>query len=506
MGSVTRGRAAAGFAFAAACGMAALLTAQAPSSSRLPLSTLKLPPGFSISVYAENVPNARSMALAPGGTLFVGTRTAGNVYAIVDADKDQKADKVVTIATGLDMPNGVAVRNGSLYVAEVSRILRFDNIEAALDKPPAPVVVTDAYPKDRHHGWKFIAFGPDGLLYVPVGAPCNVCERADARYASITRIKPDGSDLEVFASGVRNTVGFDWHPVTKELWFTDNGRDMMGDDVPPDEAERRACQGLALRLPVLPRRHHRRPRVRREHARARISPRRPARSAPHVAALGMRFYTGTMFPAALPESDPDCRARLVEPQHTDRLPAHEGHTRRKPRHRVPSRSSRAGCRAGQPGAAPWTSWSCPTGLCSSPTTTPARSTASVTPADRAGGPRPAAWAHVESHGPHQLEGVAPGHDPRPADIVEPDAAVLEMVLEMHVRGARRERVGDLGEGEIVRGHEPDRAVPDQPAEHRLGAGSPIARIGAVEHLVEEEQQRRTSPVRSTIARKRVISA
>ncbi|HSP89998.1 MAG TPA: hypothetical protein VLN08_03790, partial [Vicinamibacterales bacterium] len=228
MRTATRGRAA-GFAIVAACGMAALLTAQAPSSSRLPLSTLKLPPGFSISVYAENVPNARSMALSPGGTLFVGTRTAGNVYAVVDADKDQKADKVVTIATGLEMPNGVAVRNGALFVAEVSRILRFDNIEAALEKPPAPVVVTDAYPKDRHHGWKFIAFGPDGWLYVPVGAPCNVCERGDARYASITRIKPDGSGMEVFASGVRNTVGFDWHPVTKELWFTDNGRDMMGD-------------------------------------------------------------------------------------------------------------------------------------------------------------------------------------------------------------------------------------------------------------------------------------
>jgi len=297
MVSVTRGRAAAGFAIAAACGMAALLTAQAPSSSRLPLSTLKLPPGFSISVYAENVPNARSMALSPGGILFVGTRTAGNVYAVVDADKDQKADKVVTIATGLEMPNGVAVRNGALFVAEVSRILRFDNIEAALEKPPAPVVVTDAYPKDRHHGWKFIAFGPDGWLYVPVGAPCNVCERADARYSSITRIRPDGSGMEVFASGVRNTVGFDWHPATKELWFTDNGRDMMGDDLPPDELNVAPAKGLHFGFPYC-------------HGGTIADPEfgtkrpcsdftAPARSlGPHVAALGMRFYTGTMFPAA----------------------------------------------------------------------------------------------------------------------------------------------------------------------------------------------------------------
>ena len=147
MGSVTRGRAAAGFALVSACGMAALLTAQAPSSSRLPLSTLKLPPGFSISVYAENVPNARSMALSPGGTLFVGTRTAGNVYAVVDADKDGKADEVVTIATGLEMPNGVAFRDGALYVAEVCRILRFDDIEAALEQAARrPVVGTDAFP------------------------------------------------------------------------------------------------------------------------------------------------------------------------------------------------------------------------------------------------------------------------------------------------------------------------------------------------------------------------
>ena len=284
-------------ALAPAVGLAALLAAQAPAAARLPLDTLKLPPGFAISVYADNVPNARSMALGPGGTVFVGTRTAGNVYAVIDANRDQQADRVVTIARGLDMPNGVAVRNGSLFVAEVSRILRYDNIEASLDKPPAPAVVIDTYPKDRHHGWKFMAFGPDGWLYVPVGAPCNVCARPDPRYASITRIKPDGSGLEVFASGVRNTVGFDWHPVTKQLWFTDNGRDMLGDDLPPDELNVAPAKGLHFGFPYC-------------HAGTIADPdfganrpcagfTAPARTlGPHVAALGMRFYTGAMFPEA----------------------------------------------------------------------------------------------------------------------------------------------------------------------------------------------------------------
>jgi glucose/arabinose dehydrogenase len=291
-----RGRTGAAAALAAACGLA-VAAAQSPAPARLPLSTLKLPPGYSISVYADNVPNARSMTLGPGGTLFVGTRTAGNVYAVVDVNKDQKADKVVTLANGLDMPNGVAVRNGSLFVAEVSRIIRFDHIEAALDKPPAPVVVADGYPKDRHHGWKFVAFGPDGWLYVPVGAPCNVCERPDPRYSSITRIRPDGSGAEVFASGVRNTVGFDWHPVTRELWFTDNGRDMLGDDLPPDELNVAPAKGLHFGFPYCHGGTISDPEFGSARPCAGFTP--PARAlGPHVAALGMRFYTGSMFPAS----------------------------------------------------------------------------------------------------------------------------------------------------------------------------------------------------------------
>jgi glucose/arabinose dehydrogenase len=267
----------------------------ASRSEELPLHLLTLPPGFTISVYARKVPNARSMALSPNGTLFVGTRSAGNVYAIVDHNGDQKADEVITLAEGLNMPNGVAFRDGALYVAEINRILRFDNIEAQLRKPPQPTVVNDSYPRDRHHGWKFIRFGPDGLLYVPVGAPCNICERRDERYASITRLRPDGTGGEVFAHGIRNSVGFDWHPLTQELWFTDNGRDMLGDDIPPDELNHAPQPGLHFGFPYC---HGG------EIADPEFGKKRPCTAftppdmqlGPHVAALGMRFYTGSMFP------------------------------------------------------------------------------------------------------------------------------------------------------------------------------------------------------------------
>ena len=153
------------------------------SASALPLDKIKLPPGFSISIYARDVPDARSMTLSPNGTLFVGTRQAGKVYAILDRDHDNIADTVTTIAQGLQMPNGVAFHNGALYVAEVNRVLRYDDIEAHLADPPKPVVVNDKFPRDPHHGWKFIRLGPDGLLYVPVGAPCNICQPSDERYA-----------------------------------------------------------------------------------------------------------------------------------------------------------------------------------------------------------------------------------------------------------------------------------------------------------------------------------
>lgn len=180
-----------------------------------------LPPGFSIHYYAQSVPGARSMALSPSGVVYVGTRGEGNVYALLDHNRDAVADEVKTIASGLNSPNGVAFHDGSLYVAEIGRILRFDSIETRLDDPPAPVVLFDGYPQDEWHGWKYLRVGPDGFLYVPVGAPCNVCETGDSLYGTITRLPLDGGSPEVIARGVRNSVGFDWDPQTGELWFTD---------------------------------------------------------------------------------------------------------------------------------------------------------------------------------------------------------------------------------------------------------------------------------------------
>lgn len=212
------------------------------------LEQINLPDGYSITVFADSVENARSMDLSPSGVLYVGTRSAGKVHALIDSDGDGRADERYLIAEGLQMPNGVAFRDGSLFVAEVSRILRYDDIENRLTNPPEPVVVTEDFPTDRHHGWKYIAFGPDDKLYVPVGAPCNVCDRGDP-YAAIHRMNPDGSDLEVFATGVRNTVGFTWHPETEELWFTDNGRDNMGDDIPPCELNHAPEAGMDFGFP-----------------------------------------------------------------------------------------------------------------------------------------------------------------------------------------------------------------------------------------------------------------
>ena len=262
---------------------------------RLPLDQIQLPPGFSISLYAARVPGARSMTLSPDGTLYVGSRRRGNVYAVLDEDGDQKAERVVRVFQGGEQPNGVAFRDGSLYVADISRVLRFDNIEDNLESPPDPVVVRDDLPTDTHHGWKFIAFGPEGLLYVPVGMPCNICERDDERYGTILRMNPDGSGLEVFARGIRNTVGFDWHPETQELWFTDNGRDMMGDDLPPDELDHAPRMGMHFGFPFC----HAGTIPDPEFADGRecgefVAPAWPL--GPHVAAIGMRFYTGSMFP------------------------------------------------------------------------------------------------------------------------------------------------------------------------------------------------------------------
>src|SRR6516164_1308365 len=227
----------------------ALSLAVAPSlaqPSTLPLDSIKLPPGFSIELVAR-VENAREMALGAKGTLFVGSMQAGKVYAV--RLRPGAPAEVLTIASGFSLPVGVAVHGDALYVSAVDRVLRFDDIENRLTSPPRPVVVTDRLPKDRHHGWKFIAFGPDGKLYVPVGAPCNICEPDANRYANIMRMNRDGSGLEVYARGVRNSVGFDWDPRTGDLWFTDNGRDMLGDDVPPDELNHATRPGQHFGFP-----------------------------------------------------------------------------------------------------------------------------------------------------------------------------------------------------------------------------------------------------------------
>ncbi|MBE0569860.1 MAG: sorbosone dehydrogenase family protein [Deltaproteobacteria bacterium] len=282
-----------------------LLSGTAGCETNTRLGDIRLPPGFRIATYAA-VPNARSMALGERGTLFVGTRK-GEVYAVLPGETAEGTHQVVTIARELQRPNGVAFRGGALYVAEISRVLRYDGIESRLFSPPDPVVVNESFPKDGHHGWKFIRFGPDGMLYVPVGAPCNICERADPRYAAILRMRPDGTGLEVFASGVRNTVGFDWNPETGELWFTDNGRDWLGDDLPPDELNRAPKKGLHFGFPYV-------------HGKNLPDPefgggRKPADFTPpewelpaHSASLGMRFYTGTMFP-------PGYRGRIFIAEH-----------------------------------------------------------------------------------------------------------------------------------------------------------------------------------------------
>lgn len=268
----------------------------AATSAAQPLPyTINLPEGFQIAYFATGVNGARSMTLSPDGTLFVGTRDTGNVYALRDVNQDFVADEVIRIASGLNSPNGVAFKDGALYVAEINRILRFDDIEPQLANPPEPEVVYDGYPTDTHHGWKYLRFGPDGYLYVPVGAPCNICEPGEP-YASITRLALDGSEPEIFASGIRNTVGFDWHPETGELWFTDNGRDNLGDDIPPDELNRATEAGLNFGYPYCHAGTIVDPEFGGDHTCDEFTP--PAITlGPHVAGLGVRFYTGDMFPA-----------------------------------------------------------------------------------------------------------------------------------------------------------------------------------------------------------------
>nr|WP_257993439.1 PQQ-dependent sugar dehydrogenase [Cupriavidus pauculus] len=259
-----------------------------------PIDRIKLPPGFRIEVLTDKVPGARGMALSPQGTLYVGSRGEGKVYAVPSPPAPNAKPRVV--ATGLTMPVGVAFRDGALFVSSTSSIVRLDDIEARLDTPPKPVTVNDTFPTETHHGWKFIAFGPDGYLYVPVGAPCNICARDENRYANIMKMKPDGSDLQVVAKGVRNTVGFAWHPASRELWFTDNGRDWLGDDQPDDELNRLTQAGQHFGFPYCHAGDIADPEFGKQRPCSAFVP-PVAKLGAHVAALGMRFYTGNQFPA-----------------------------------------------------------------------------------------------------------------------------------------------------------------------------------------------------------------
>jgi glucose/arabinose dehydrogenase len=256
------------------------------------VTNVRLPSGFKLEVFTDQVPGARSMALGQQGTLFVGTRS-GELYAVSGDATQGERGAVRVLARKLNMPNGVAFRDGALYVAEVNRILRYDGIEGSLEHVPQPKIVRDDLPRDRHHGWRYIAFGPDGRLYVPIGAPCNVCN--EPKYGVITRMNPDGSGYEVFARGIRNTVGFTWHPETKELWFTDNGRDWLGDDQPPCELNVAARAGLDFGFPYCHGRNTKDPDFGNLGECSRMAP--PVQTlGAHVAPLGVKFYTGQSFP------------------------------------------------------------------------------------------------------------------------------------------------------------------------------------------------------------------
>jgi len=260
------------------------------------IAGLHVPPGFTVTLYARDLPNVRSLALGDDGVVYAGSGASGKVYALQDKDNDGRADVRAVIAEGLTMPNGVAYKDGALYVAEISRIIRYDHIQQHLKNPPKPIVVYDKLPADRHHGWKYLRIGPDGKLYTAVGAPCNICDPDKPIYASLVRVSTDGSEFEIIARGIRNTVGFDWQPGTDALFFNDNGRDYLGDDLPPEELNRWSRVGEHFGYPYC-------------HGGEIIDPdfgkgKQCADYTPpvwkynaHIAPLGIRFYRGTQFPA-----------------------------------------------------------------------------------------------------------------------------------------------------------------------------------------------------------------
>jgi glucose/arabinose dehydrogenase len=268
----------------------------AAAVDKLPLDKIKLPAGFKAELYSSGHPGARTMVMGNKGTLFMGTRIIGRVYAITNKDGKREAK---VLLQGLTQPNGLAFKDGSLYVFAINKVFRYDNIEDKLDNPGNPVELTEAYnlPDTIHHNWKYVDFGPDGKMYVQVGANCNICELNPGIHAQIRRYNADGTGMEIIARGVRNTVGFDWHPVTKELWFTDNGRDWAGDAGPQDELNviAKGNEGANFGFPYCHANGVADPDVKRPNPCAGVT--MPAALlGPHAGALGIKFYTGSMFP------------------------------------------------------------------------------------------------------------------------------------------------------------------------------------------------------------------
>ena len=260
--------------------------------SDIPINKLKLPPGFKIEVWATGMPGARAMALGDNGKVYIGTRAIGRVYEVTDNGKERTSRVVVD---KLVQPAGVAFNNGSLYVMAIDKVLRFDGIDKNASVTPVDLTAKFNLPPNQHHNWKYIAFGPDGKLYVPFGAPCNICEPPTAEYAQIRRYNPDGSGMEVLATGVRNSVGFDWHPTTKQLWFTNHGRDWMGDNTPNDTLNLMSKTGLNFGFPYCHQGNLPDNLITKANACQGVE--QPvALMGPHVATMGIKFYTGNMFP------------------------------------------------------------------------------------------------------------------------------------------------------------------------------------------------------------------
>ncbi|MCE7505357.1 PQQ-dependent sugar dehydrogenase [Polynucleobacter sp. IMCC30063] len=260
--------------------------------SDIPINKLKLPPGFKIEVWATGMPGARAMALGDNGKVYIGTRAIGRVYEVTDNGKERTNRIVVD---KLVQPAGVAFNKGSLYVMAIDKVLRFDGIDKNASVTPVDLTAKFNLPPEQHHNWKYIAFGPDGKLYIPFGAPCNICEPPTAEYAQIRRYNPDGSGMEVLATGVRNSVGFDWHPTTKQLWFTNHGRDWMGDDKPNDTLNLLSKTGLNFGFPYCHQGNLPDNVITKANACQGVE--QPvALMGTHVATMGIKFYTGNMFP------------------------------------------------------------------------------------------------------------------------------------------------------------------------------------------------------------------